>query len=114
MNESTAEKITNMAKSIDYFRRLPEKDKKQLYPLLDRTAKRAIDILEAIENGQRSYQSLANEMSLSVNTVKQIVYALSFGGISIDFSDGKARAIVGRHPKLLRRYMSAGKSQGNS
>ncbi len=103
MNQDTINRLKEMAPSIEKLRNLQPGEQEWLEPLLHSTTKTALAILNSIVNTHLTYQEIADECELHVNTVKQYLYALSDGGCLIDMTQRTAYAPTGRPRNLSRR-----------
>jgi response regulator of citrate/malate metabolism len=103
MNSETTKKLVRLAPSIEKFRNLQPDEQEWLLPCLHKTAKTALNILDAITQNPLTYQEIANECELHVNTVRQILYALNEGGCRISLDERTAFAPTGRPRNLARR-----------
>jgi predicted transcriptional regulator len=104
MDKITANRLSKLAPTIQKFLDLHPDEQAWLYPLLGRAERRAILILECIQDNYMSYEEIAYETDSNTNTVKQILYALSEGGINFDVNkSGKwATPKGGRNRKITR------------
>ncbi|MBH8564445.1 hypothetical protein I8748_20040 [Nostoc sp. CENA67] len=84
MDKVTADKLTELAPAIQQFLNLHPDEQAWLYPLLGRAEKRAIAVLEAIQGHYMSYEEIAAQTNSNISTVKQILNALSNGGINFN------------------------------
>ena len=83
MDKVTADKLERIAPLLEKFLELHPDDQQLLFPLLGRAEKRAIEILECCQGGYVSYEEIAKASDTHINTVKQTLYALSRGGLSL-------------------------------
>ena len=103
MNEQTKAYIKECVPSIWKYWELHPEEQEWLYPLLHKSIRSAIAVLEAISDKPQNYSEIAAITELSENTVKQITYALAEGGIGIQiFSEGRAYCPLGRPRKLKK------------
>ena len=108
MNEQTKAYIKECTPSIRKYWELHPKEQEWLYPLLHRSIRSAIAVLEAISDQPRNYSEIAAITELSENTVKQISYALAEGGIGIQiFSEGRAYCPCGGRPRNLKKLKNS-------
>ena len=103
MNESTIERLIDAAQAIEKLRNLHSSEQQWLEPILTKTTKTALNILDAIANTPLSYEEIADICELHPTTVRQILYALKDGGCNIDLSTKTAFAPTGRPRTLARR-----------
>lgn len=103
MNQDTINRLKDAATSIDKFRNLNPSEQAWLTPLLNPTAKTALNILDTIANSPLTYQEIADICELHPTSVKQILNALDDGGCRIDLSEKTAFAPTGRPKNLARR-----------
>lgn len=102
MNKTTLAKLKLAAPQIEKYRQLDERDKEWLAPIIDYSVLTAIDILSRIEEQPLTFEDIATLTGLHPTSVSQILNALS-GHITIDMSNGKAYAPVGRKRKLVTK-----------
>lgn len=103
MNEQTKAYIKECGLSIRKYWELPPEEQEWLYPLLNKSIRSAIVVLEAISDKPQNYSEIAAITELNENTIKQITYALAEGGIGIQiFSEGRAYCPLGR-PRTLKK-----------
>ncbi len=103
MNQDTINKLKSIAPSIEKFRNLHLDEQIWLEPCLHKTARTALDILDAIANNPLTYQEIADLCELHPTSVKQILNALDDGGCIINLSETTAFAPTGRPRTLARR-----------
>lgn len=103
MNSNTIERLKASAPSIEKFRNLHPDEQQWLEPMLSKTMKTALAVLDAISNTALTYQEIADECELHINSVKQILSALNEGGCCIDLSDKTAFAPTGSPRNLVRK-----------
>lgn len=103
MNTDTINRLKNAAPSIEKLRHLQPEEQDWIYPLLNKTIKTALFILDTISGSPLTYEEIADACELHINSVKQILSALSEGGCAIDMTDQVAFARTGRPRKLARR-----------
>jgi response regulator of citrate/malate metabolism len=103
MNDSTVKRLVAAAPSIEKFRNLNPSEQQWLEPMLHKTAKTALNILDAIANNPLAYEEIADICELHPTTVRQILNALAQGGCRIDLSEKTAFAPTGRPRNLARR-----------
>jgi hypothetical protein len=102
MNEITKAYIKECSLSIRKYRELQPEEQAWLYPLLHKSVKTAIRILEAISDRPRNYEEISKITDLNKNTIKQFIYALSESGIKIQsFSEDRVYCSIGRRKQLL-------------
>jgi hypothetical protein len=104
VDTATVNRLTKLAPKIQQFIALHPSEQAWLYPLLGRAEKRAIAILECIQGSYLTYEEIGNQTDTHPNTVKQILYALSNGGINlkVDSSNKWMTPQGGRNRKLTR------------
>jgi len=102
MNEQTKAYIKECGPSIRKYWELHPEEQKWLYPLLHKSIRSAIAVLEAISDQPRNYSEIAAITELSENTVKQITYALADVGIQV-FSEGRAYYPLGGRPRKFKK-----------
>lgn len=104
MDKVTVDNLTRLAPKIQQFLDLHPDEQAWLYPLLGRAEKRAISVLEAIQGHYLSYEEIAQETDSNVSTVKQILNALSNGGINfnVDKSGKWSTPKGGRNRRLTK------------
>jgi hypothetical protein len=104
MDSTTVERLKRLAPQIQQFLELHPDEQAWLLLLLGRAERRAIAVLKAIQGEYLSYQEIAEEVECHPSTVKQIIYALSAGGVLL-LSDKSERWMTpagGRNRKLTR------------
>lgn len=84
MDKITTDRLTRLAPKIQQFLDLHPDEQAWLYPLLGRAERRAIAVLEAIQGHYMSYEEIAAQTDSNISTIKQILYALSNGGINFN------------------------------
>lgn len=82
MDKVTADRITEIAPSIQKFLDLAPEEQEWLFPLLGKAEKRAILILEEIQGHHLTYVEIAKLTNSHPNTVKMFLYALEDGGLA--------------------------------
>jgi hypothetical protein len=105
MEKITSGRLTLVAKSLQKFFLLHPEDQAWLFPLLGRAERRAILIMEALEGTYKSYEELGKDVGIHPSTAKQILYALSNGGVNFEVTKtGKWSVPVrtGRRKKLIK------------
>ena len=108
MNEQTKAYIKECTLSIQKYWNLHPEDQIWIFPLLHKSIRSAIAVLEAISDQPRNYAEIAAITGLSENTVKQITYALAEGGIGIQiFSEGRAYCPLGGRPRNLKKLKNS-------
>ena len=103
MNQNTIERLKAAAPNIEKFRNLHPDEQQWLEPMLSQTMRTALAVIEAISSTALTYQEIADECELHVNSVKQILSALNEGGCRIDLRDKTAFAPTGRPRNLARK-----------
>ncbi len=104
MNETTKEYIRECGPSIQKYWNLHPEDQIWIFPLLNKSIRSAIAVLEAISDQPRTYSEIAKITSLAENTVKQLTYALGEAGIGIQiFSEDRAYCPLGGRKRNLKR-----------
>lgn len=105
MNEDTKKYIKECSPSIQKYWELHPDEQAWLYPLLHRSIRSAIAILEAISDRPRNYEEISEITSLNENTIKQFIYALSEAGIGIQsFSEDRAYCPIGGRRRNLKKF----------
>lgn len=108
MNEQSKAYIKECCSSIQKYRELHPKEQEWLYPLLNKSIRSAIVVLEAISDQPQNYSEIAAITELSENTIKQITYALAEGGIGIQiFSEGRAYCPCGGRPRNFKKLKNS-------
>lgn len=105
MNTNTIKRLKDAAPSIEKLRHLHPEEQAWLAPMLTRTTKTALLILDAISQSPLTYEEIADTCELHINSVKQILWALNEGGCAIDMDERVAFARTGRPRKLARRQL---------
>ncbi len=105
MNEQTKAYIKECTLSIQKYWNLHPEDQTWIFPLLHKSIRSAIAVLEAISDQPRNYAEIAAITGLSENTVKQITYALADVGIQV-FSEGRAYYPLGR-PRNFKKLKNS-------
>jgi hypothetical protein len=82
MDKITSDRLAKLAPTIQQFLDLHPDEQAWLYLLLGRAERRAIAVLECIQGNYMSYEEIADQTDSNISTVKQILYALSDGGIN--------------------------------
>ena len=100
MNTDTTNRIRESARSIEKFRALDMDEQRWLEPLVTKTTKTCLNILDAIAHQPLTYEEIAQLCDLHPTTVKQILNALNEGGCSIDLRERGAFAPTGRSRNL--------------
>ena len=107
MDKNSTEAITALTDYIERFQSLRESEQTWLAELLThgKLVKTVLNVLDSIEYEAKTYQEIADECELHPNTVKQIIYALIYGGFDIyEQKTGKYICPVkGGRPRELRR-----------
>lgn len=80
------ERIARLAPTIEYFRSLPREQQETLAPIIYRGALTVLRLLDLLEEGS-SYDSIAKDLDLSLNTVKELTKALEEGGLFVQTSN---------------------------
>lgn len=115
MNPSTKEYIKECTPSIKKYWKLDADEQAWLYPLLQKSIRSAIKVLEAISDRPRNYLEIGKITHLSEHHIKQILYAVSEAGMGIQtFSDDRAYFPIGGRPRKLKAMDSFHKDEGNS
>ncbi|MEM7578286.1 MAG: winged helix-turn-helix transcriptional regulator [Cyanobacteria bacterium P01_A01_bin.80] len=85
MDERTKEFLSEVTENLKYyFDDLSETGKEKMYPLLTKSIKNAIELIETIEdNPYLSYKDLAKMLGQNENTIKSRIAALNKGGFDI-------------------------------
>lgn len=104
MDTVTVERLKKLAPRIEQFLDLHPDEQSWLLLLLGRAERRAIAVLKAIQGEYLSYQEIAEEVECHPSTVKQIIYALSAGGVELlsDKSERWRTPAGGRNRKLTK------------
>ena len=100
MNTDTRDKLIENAGLIEKFHNLHPTEKEWLFPLLNRSIRSTVEMLELIAQERRSFAGL---MDCHPQTFSQKINALIEGGMLIDLSTKGAIAQTGRPRKLARR-----------
>lgn len=106
MNKDTCDRIADLAIYIQKFRELDKTEQSWIAELLKngRMVRTVLNLLDCIENQALTYQEIADDCQLHINTVKQIIYALSDGGIGIsEQKTGRWISPVGGRSRKLRK-----------
>jgi hypothetical protein len=104
MDNCTAGRLTKLAPQIQKYMELDDSEKEWLIFIVGKAERRAIAILEAIENRFLTYKEIAEIVDCHPNTVKLILYALDNGGIPLQ-TDRSGRWLTpstGRNKKLIK------------
>ena len=104
MDKITSNRLAKLAPALGRFLELHPDEQAWLYPLLGRAERRASTVLECIQGNYLSYEEIAQECDIHPSTVKQILYALSDGGINfkVNSSNKWMTPQGGRNRKLTR------------
>jgi DNA-binding CsgD family transcriptional regulator len=102
MNQSTYNKIVALTPMLEQFRSLEPSEQAWLKPLMHKTALTALKILKLIEERERTYEEISDDLQIHIHTVKQILAALEEGGANIKVSGKAAVAETGRCRVLKR------------
>lgn len=104
MDKITSNRLAKLAPKIQQFLELHPDEQAWLYPLLGRAERRAIAVIECIQGSYLSYEEIAEQCDIHRSTVKQILYALSEGGINfkVDSSNKWMTPQGGRNRRLTR------------
>lgn len=103
MDEATRNRLCENALAIEKFRSLHPSEQEWLLPLLSKSVRNTIDMLDQIADEKRTFEEIALIMGLNPQTVSQKLNALVGGGIAINLSGAAAYAPTGRPRKLVRR-----------
>lgn len=103
MNTDTRDKLIENAGLIEKFHNLHPAEKDWLFPLLNRSIRTTVEMLELIAQERRSFEEIAGLINCHPQTVSQKINALIEGGMLIDLSAKGAIAPTGRPRKLARR-----------
>jgi transcription initiation factor IIE alpha subunit len=104
MNEDTKTYIKECGPSIRKYWDLHPDEQQWLYPLLQKSLRSAIAVLEAISDRPRTYSEIAKITGFSENTVKQLTYALGEAGIGIQvFSEDRTYCPMGGRKRNLKK-----------
>ncbi|UYD38966.1 hypothetical protein [Tolypothrix sp. PCC 7601] len=82
MNQDTADRLGELTPNLLKFLELHPDEQKWLYPLLGKAERRAIDILQTLQNRFLTYGEIASEVGIHANTVQSILYALTANGLT--------------------------------
>ena len=102
MNQDTYQKIVALTPMIVEFQNLETYERAWLEPLLTKTVKTAIAILDSLSEREKTYQEVADDLAINWQTAKQIINALSEGGANIQIKAKAAQAATGRLRVLKR------------
>jgi predicted Rossmann fold nucleotide-binding protein DprA/Smf involved in DNA uptake len=103
MNQDTINRLKAAAPSIEKFRNLHPDEQQWLEPMFSKTMQTALAVLDAISQTALTYEEIADECELHINSVKQILSALNEGGCRINLGDRTAFAPTGRPRNLVKR-----------
>ena len=104
MDKITTDKLERVAPLIQKFIQLHPDEQEWLLPLLGKAERRAIAILQEIDNCPLTYKEAGKLTDTHPNTVKQTLYALSNGGLNFKV-DSTGRWLTpngGRKRKLVK------------
>lgn len=104
MDQVTAERLKQLAPLIQKFIELHPDEQEWLLPLLGRAERRAVAILQEIDNFPLTYQQVAELTQTHPSTVKQTLYALNEGGMNFKI-DSTGRWLTpngGRKRRLVK------------
>lgn len=104
MDVLTIKKLESIAPKLHEFLELDKAEREWLLPMLARSIRDTIKLLEIIESEPKTYEDLANEVGLHFNTVKQKLLALKRGGFPIFMDESVAVCETGRRRVLSRRF----------
>lgn len=104
MDKITSDRLAKLAPALGQFLELHPDEQAWLYSLLGRAERRAIAVLECIQGNYLSYEEIVEQCDSHPSTVKQVLYALSDGGINfrVDSSNKWMTPQGGRNRKLTR------------
>lgn len=107
MDKNSTDRIADLADYIQRFRELDPDEQHWIAELMKngRLVRTTLNLLDAIADDCLAYEEIADTCELHPNTVKQIIYALSNGGLDIyEQKTGKWIApLIGGRPRKLRR-----------
>lgn len=103
MDDSVRNRLAIHALSIEDFRNLDEHEQRWLFPLLSKSVRTTIEMLDLISEQKLSFEEIATMLSISHHTVTQKLNALLAGGMTIDMSETTAYCPTGRPRKLARK-----------
>lgn len=103
MDESSRNRLTEQARAIEKFRNLAPNEQEWLLPLLSRGIRTTLELLDCISARHKTFEEIAADMGINIQTVSQKLNALKLGGIDLDLSETAAFAPTGRPRKLARR-----------
>ncbi|MBD2006468.1 MULTISPECIES: hypothetical protein [Cyanophyceae] len=104
MEKATAERLTELAPKLGKFLDLHPDEQEWLLPLLGKAERRAVLILEEINNHPLTFKEIGALTDTHPTTVKQILTALSNGGLNFRVSKtGRwSTPVGGRNRKLIK------------
>lgn len=102
MNQATYNKIVALTPILEQFRNLEPSEQAWLKPLMHKTALTALKIISLIEERERTYEEISDDLEIHINTTKQILAALEEGGAAIKITGKAAVAETGRCRVLKR------------
>ena len=103
MNEDTKAYIKECGLSIQKYWELHPAEQAWLYPILQKSVRSAIAVMETISVQPRNYEEISKITNLNKNTVKQLIYALSDAGMGIKFfNEDKVYCPIGRKSRNLK------------
>ena len=94
MDKVTTDRLEKLAPLIQKFLELHPDEQEWLLPLLGKAERRAITILQEIDNCPLTYNEAGKLTSTHPNTVKQTLYALSNGGMNFGCVAKTGQALV--------------------
>lgn len=104
MDKVTVDRLKQLAPLIQKFLDLHPDEQEWLLPLLGRAERRAIKILQEIDNHPLTYKEAGSFTETHPSTVKQTLHALNEGGINFKI-DSTGRWLTpngGRKRKLMK------------
>lgn len=102
MNSKTYAKIVSLTPMLVQFQHLEAGERAWLEPLLTKSARTAIAILDKISQREMTYKEVGDDLNLNCQTAQQIINALSEGGVNIQIKAKAAQAATGRLRVLKR------------
>jgi DNA-binding transcriptional ArsR family regulator len=103
MNRDTIKRLKDDVPFLIKYRALHKDEQKWIEPLLKRSIRTALQILDKISFNPLPYQQIADKVGLHHATVSQILNALADGGLRVILSKETAYAPIGRPRELVRR-----------
>lgn len=103
MNSDTYKKIELAVPFLVKYFELDKTEHQWIYPHLDKSIRSTIQILNLIIEESLTYEGIAEELGINMNTVIQKINALKDGGFPLEVKPDKAIYAPSRKKNLIRR-----------